>query len=80
MRTIKGTAKQPAKVMVHAGTGHVCGECRFPCWNKENRNYKGDAFIGRCRWSQFGKIIDGTGVVYIDNNACVYFEGKGGAQ
>ena len=79
MRTRK-TIKRKTNEPQHKGTGHYCGECSLPCWNKENRDYRGDAFIGRCRFSQFGKIIDGTGVVYTDNNACEHFEAKGGEQ
>lgn len=79
MRTRK-SIKRKMNEPQHRGTGHYCGECALPCWNKENRDYKGDVFIGRCHWSQFGKIIDGTGVVYTDNNACEHFEGKGGEQ
>ena len=79
MRT-RVSVKRKTNAPQHRGTGHYCGECALPCWNKLNLDYKGDVFIGRCTESTFGKIIDGKGIVYVDWNACGHFEGKGGEQ
>ena len=70
---MKRTLKRPVKAPTHRGTGHTCGECSLPCWNTENRNFKGEAFIGRCCWSNYGRIINGAGVVYTEREACEHF-------
>lgn len=53
-----------------------CGECERPCWNSENRDFKGRVFIGRCKYSKFGRVTNEGGVVYVDTPACEQFERK----
>ena len=77
---MRRTLKRPVKAPTHRGTGHYCGECALPCWNKLNLDYKGDVFIGRCKWSTYGRVVNGTGIVYTDREACEHFEMKGGEQ
>lgn len=70
------------KIKKEAGKIEInrCGACSLPEWDTENRDYKGQIFIGRCKYSQFGKIIKGTGVVYIDTCACTNFQQKEGSR
>lgn len=58
-----------------------CSECTRPEWNEENRNFKGEIFIGYCPFGRFGynrgkKLF----VTYASSNACSEFTEKGGAE
>ena len=71
---------KPASMKVEKQTEqikiHKCGECSHPCWNSDNLDYKGHIFIGRCKFSKFGRITYAGGIVYIDTPSCEYFQRK----
>ena len=52
----------------------TCGECALGEWNMENRNYKGEPFIGYCEHAKFGHSKDDRGVFLDDTPACLFFE------
>lgn len=52
----------------------TCGECALGEWNMENRNFKGEPFIGYCEHAKFGHSKDDRGV-FLDNTlACECFK------
>ena len=59
---------------VHAGTGHVCGECARGEWNTENRNWKKEVFFGYCERATFARTPDGRGVFLDNTPACEIFQ------
>ena len=61
----------------------TCGECALGEWNTENRNFKGDPFIGYCEHAKFGHSKDDRGVFLDNTPACTFFESgmkKGAAK
>lgn len=51
----------------------TCGVCANPKWDANNRNYLGEPFCGRCKWSRFGRIVNGEGFVLKNMKACEHF-------
>lgn len=58
----------------------TCGECAHPKWDANNRDFQGKPFCGRCKFSTFGKIINGAGFVLDNMKACENFNKKEGAE
>lgn len=61
----------------------TCCECALGEWNMENRNYKGEPFIGYCEHAKFGHSKDDRGVFLDNTPACTFFEAgmkKGSAK
>ena len=72
----KPASMRVVKPMPETTKGKTCGECMHPIWNEENRDYKGYVFIGRCKWSQYGRVTEQGGLTYADYNACEHFAPK----
>lgn len=78
-RMKKKPASMRVKKEVEQKTESTCSECARPEWNEENRNYKGETFIGYCEFGTCGFCRSkNKGVTYKSTPACGHFE-KGGA-
>lgn len=67
-------AKRKTEKKTHAGTGHVCAECRKGAWNYENLNYEGKPFIIYCGHSTYAHTRAGIGLCLDNTPACDCFE------
>lgn len=76
----KKPASMRVKKEVEQNTENTCGDCALPEWNDENRNYKGETFLGYCEFGRNGFCRSrNKGVTFKDKEACEHFR-KGGAE
>lgn len=78
-RMKKKPASMRVKKEVEQKTESTCSDCARPEWNEENRNHKGEIFIGYCPFGRFGTCKSkGLNVTYTDAFACENIIKKGG--
>lgn len=66
MRVVNVTEKKEERA-------YTCGDCALGCWNRWNRNYRGEPFYGYCEFSKWAKTKDGRGVFLDNQRACEHF-------
>lgn len=79
-RMKKKPASMRMKKEVEQKTESTCSECARPEWNEENRNHKGETFLGYYEFGTRGFCRSrNKGVTYKLTPACERLE-KGGAE
>lgn len=83
MEKIAKKGRKLVAVVVHAGTGHYCGECSHGEWNDIYRDYQGKPFLIYCEHATYAYSPKRQmPTCFADTKACERFVAgeKGGAK